>query len=52
MSDDELKKVLTKIPDEGNPHITGTDREMSEFVMDRSDWTSVSQSRMISFMKL
>jgi hypothetical protein len=37
LSDDELVKVLTKIPDEGDPHITGTDREMSEFVMDRID---------------
>ena len=30
-------KILTKIPDEGNPQITETDREMSEFVMDRID---------------
>ena len=26
-----------EIPDEGNPHLNGTDREMSEFVMDRMD---------------
>jgi hypothetical protein len=37
LSDDELIKALTKIPDEGDPHITDTDREMSAFVMDRLD---------------
>ena len=37
LSDDELIKALTKIPDEGDPHITDSDREMSEFVMDRID---------------
>jgi hypothetical protein len=30
-------KILTKIPKEGAPPITETDREMSEFVMDRID---------------
>ena len=29
LSDDELIKALTKIPDEGDPHITDSDREMS-----------------------
>ncbi len=37
ISDKELIRALKKIPDEGDPHITGTDREMSEFVMDRMD---------------
>jgi hypothetical protein len=37
ISDKELIRALKKIPDEGNPHINGTDREMSEFVMDRMD---------------
>jgi hypothetical protein len=37
ISDDELNRVLKKIPDEGDPFINDSDREMSQFVMDRID---------------
>ncbi len=37
LSDDELIKALTKLPDEGDPHINDEDRTMSNFVMDRID---------------
>jgi hypothetical protein len=37
LSDDELIKALTKIPDEGDPHINDNNRDMSMFVMDRID---------------
>jgi hypothetical protein len=38
ISDKELIRVLRKIPDEGDdPYINDSDREMSQFVMDRID---------------
>jgi hypothetical protein len=37
ISDEELNRVLTKIPDEGDQFINDSDREMSQFVMDRID---------------
>ena len=37
LSDEELIAALTKIPDEGDPHINDNDRTMSQFVMDRID---------------
>ena len=37
LSDDELIKALTKIPNEGDSTITDSDREMSAFIMDRVD---------------
>ncbi len=37
LSDEELIKALTKLPDEGDPYINENDREMSKFVMDRID---------------
>ena len=35
IADSVLTRILTKIPDEGDPHLHDSDREMSEFVMDR-----------------
>ncbi len=37
ISDAILTRILKKIHDEGDPHLNGADREMSEFVMDRMD---------------
>ncbi len=49
ISDAELIRILKKIPDEGNSHLNGTDREMSEFVMDRMD--QCFTTRKISYTK-
>jgi hypothetical protein len=37
LSDEELIVALTKIPDEGDPHINEDNMTMSQFVMDRLD---------------
>ena len=37
ISDEELDRVLKKTPDEGDQFINDSDREMSQFVMDRID---------------
>jgi hypothetical protein len=37
LTDAELIKALTKLPDKGDPHINDKDRTMSEFVMDQID---------------
>jgi hypothetical protein len=36
-ADEELITALTKLPDEGDPHINENDRIMSQFVIDRID---------------